>query len=96
MKGVKVTSKPLPSAGPKVPLRVPSPAKEGSLTTDAPPPAPLLTKPVELFLSENGVGGRVRGTGGESSLSTMSGEAAKKEIQWHRWKLESEIKKVVG
>ena len=103
MRGVKVTTKPPHSNSgaivPEVQKQVASPAKDGSHPSITPPPAPPSTMPVELFLRESGVGSRVRETGGESqgpsAFPAMSAEMAKKEIQWHRWKLESEIKKVV-
>ena len=76
------------------------PERAGKVSSKYPPP--LSSQPVQLFSQEGGGGsrsgqlpaGRETGTGGACNQQLDGSRAAKAEIQWQSWKLESHVKKV--
>ena len=104
MRGVNVTTKQVPVLVEMVGPVSRSPAKEPKpLPNVAPPPS---TEPVELFMKDSEAGGgsrRRQGTNGGDmgknetegyTVMGMNEETTKNEIQWHRWKIEEQVKKV--
>ena len=90
MRGVKVSSKPATCTPDKAEETQQSPVKKEPT---------LVQEPVELFPTRGGGGGGRGGvevgSGADSYPSLgMTPEMAKNEIQWHRWKIEEQVKKV--